>query len=160
MIRQLSLASPETAMVQRIAGCELCEQPGGKPIWRDGACRVVRVAEPDYPGFCRVIWHEHVAEMSDLTAVERRHLMHVVGAVEAAIRELARPDKINLASLGNVVPHLHWHVIPRYRDDRHFPRPIWAEPVRDTAPARTPFSDEALHDAIVRALAEEMSGAA
>jgi diadenosine tetraphosphate (Ap4A) HIT family hydrolase len=35
------------------------------------------------------------------------------------------PDKINLASLGNVVPHLHWHVIPRFADDPHFPNPVW-----------------------------------
>jgi diadenosine tetraphosphate (Ap4A) HIT family hydrolase len=41
-----------------------------------------------------------------------------------------RPDKINLASLGNMTPHLHWHVIPRHAGDRHFPRPIWAEPLR------------------------------
>jgi diadenosine tetraphosphate (Ap4A) HIT family hydrolase len=39
---------------------------------------------------------------------------------------VAQPDKINLACLGNVVPHLHWHVIPRWRDDSHFPAPIWA----------------------------------
>jgi diadenosine tetraphosphate (Ap4A) HIT family hydrolase len=44
-----------------------------------------------------------------------------------------QPDKINLASLGNVVPHLHWHVIPRFADDAHFPSPIWASPQRDGA---------------------------
>jgi diadenosine tetraphosphate (Ap4A) HIT family hydrolase len=43
---------------------------------------------------------------------------------------VACPDKVNPASLGNVVPHLHWHVIPRYLDDGHFPRPICAQPVR------------------------------
>jgi hypothetical protein len=56
--------------------------------------------------------------------------MNVVFAVEAAVREIARPDKINLASLGNVVPHLHWHVIPRWADDPHFPDAIWAAPRR------------------------------
>jgi diadenosine tetraphosphate (Ap4A) HIT family hydrolase len=56
--------------------------------------------------------------------------MRVVFAVEAALRGLMRPDKINLASLGNLVPHLHWHVIPRFGDDPHFPAPIWAAPRR------------------------------
>jgi diadenosine tetraphosphate (Ap4A) HIT family hydrolase len=44
-----------------------------------------------------------------------------------------RPDKVNLASLGNVVPHLHWHVIPRYRDDAHFPAPVWGQKQRSAA---------------------------
>ena len=42
--------------------------------------------------------------------------------------------QVNVASLGNVVPHLHWHVIPRYADDAHFPAPVWAQAVRE-APA-------------------------
>jgi diadenosine tetraphosphate (Ap4A) HIT family hydrolase len=57
-----------------------------------------------------------------------------VFAVEAALREIAQPDKINLASLGNVVPHLHWHVIPRWADDVNFPDAIWAAPRRAATP--------------------------
>jgi diadenosine tetraphosphate (Ap4A) HIT family hydrolase len=72
--------------------------------------------------------------MTDLDAAERQALMAVVWAVEEAVRETMEPDKMNLASLGNMVPHVHWHVIPRFRDDRHFPGPIWAAQRRD-APA-------------------------
>jgi diadenosine tetraphosphate (Ap4A) HIT family hydrolase len=118
------------------ADCELCREPGGEVLWSGDLCRVVLVAEPDYPGLCRVILSAHVAEMTDLGASEQAALMRVVLATEAAIRAVLRPDKVNLASLGNVVPHLHWHVVPRYRDDRHFPRPIWAAATRETAPAR------------------------
>jgi diadenosine tetraphosphate (Ap4A) HIT family hydrolase len=57
-------------------------------------------------------------------------MMNVVFAVETAVREVAKPDKINLASLGNVVPHVHWHVIPRWQDDVNFPDAIWAVPRR------------------------------
>jgi diadenosine tetraphosphate (Ap4A) HIT family hydrolase len=46
-----------------------------------------------------------------------------------------QPKKINLASLGNMVPHLHWHIIPRYTDDAHFPAPVWAESQRVTSAA-------------------------
>ena len=56
--------------------------------------------------------------------------MAVVFAVEAYVRLSLEPDKMNLASLGNLTPHLHWHVIPRWRDDRHFPDPVWSERVR------------------------------
>lgn len=104
--------------------CELCEGPGGDLVWTDSRCRVVRVGDPDYPGFCRVVWREHVKEMTDLALLDQRHFMHIVLAVEQALRQVLDPDKVNLASLGNMTPHLHWHVIPRFRDDRHFPNPV------------------------------------
>ena len=66
---------------------------------------------------------------------ERDQLMAVVFAVEAAVRETMQPDKMNLASLGNMTPHVHWHVVPRFRDDRHFPNPIWAAPQRERGTA-------------------------
>jgi diadenosine tetraphosphate (Ap4A) HIT family hydrolase len=65
--------------------------------------------------------------MTDLPETDRQRLMNVVFATEAAVREVLNPDKVNLASLGNMVPHLHWHVIPRFADDRHFPDAIWAD---------------------------------
>lgn len=116
--------------------CELCELDGGEVIYRNDLLRVVIVEDADYPGFCRVILNAHVKEMTDLPGAQRSELMAAVFAVEDAVREVLRPDKINLASLGNMTPHLHWHVIPRHADDRHFPRPVWAEPLRQhTAPA-------------------------
>ena len=108
--------------------CELCSRTGGELLWQDSRLRVVYVEEPGYPGYCRVIWEAHVKEMTDLSEAERSHFMDVVFAVESVLREQLYPDKINLASLGNVVPHLHWHVIPRYLDDPHFPQPIWSNP--------------------------------
>ena len=113
--------------------CELCEQAKGELLHQDDALRVLLVDEPGYPGFCRVVWRGHVAEMTDLSAAERDHLMDWVYRVEAALRAVMRPAKINLASLGNMVPHLHWHVIPRFEDDAHVPSPIWAAPRRDGA---------------------------
>lgn len=110
--------------------CELCREDGGEVLWRDPSCRVVHVDEPGYPGFCRVIWAAHVKEMTDLPEDARTRFMHVVFQVEAVLREVLRPHKVNLASLGNVTPHLHWHVIPRFADDPHFPNPIWATRIR------------------------------
>lgn len=110
--------------------CELCDTPGGDVLWQDALCRVVAVDLPDYPGFCRVILNRHTSEMTDLPEAERQRLMQVVFAVESALRRLMGPDKINLASLGNVVPHVHWHIIPRFADDAHFPQPIWGPALR------------------------------
>jgi diadenosine tetraphosphate (Ap4A) HIT family hydrolase len=110
------------------------------------------VGDPDYPGFCRIIAQRHVREMTDLSKQERVQLMNVLFAVETAIRALYQPDKINLASLGNMTPHLHWHLIPRWRDDRHFPLPVWATPQRVSSPHRRLVNGRQLSDEIIAAL--------
>ncbi len=138
-----------------VEGCELCSSPGGETLWEDAFCRVVRVADADYPGFCRVIVRRHVAEMTDLSQEERTRLMTVVFTVEEVLRAAFLPDKINLASFGNVVPHLHWHVIPRWRDDRHFPQPIWGSAQRVAGPARAPVPNFRLGTDIAARLAEK-----
>ena len=115
-------------------GCELCAEVGGELLWQGALCRIVLVNEPGYPGFCRVIWRNHVREMTDLSEPEREFLMRTVFSVEAVLRELLQPHKINLASLGNIAPHLHWHVIPRFENDPHFPQPVWGQQQRDLLP--------------------------
>jgi diadenosine tetraphosphate (Ap4A) HIT family hydrolase len=123
-------------------------------LWQDDFCRVVLVTDtPDYPGFCRVILSSHVKEMSDLAPSDRNRLMEVVWKTEQAVRGILRPDKINLASLGNVVPHLHWHVIPRFLNDRHFPDPIWGRARREFQASSYPQLAEALRDALAKSLA-------
>ncbi|MCK9283963.1 MAG: HIT family protein [Rhodocyclaceae bacterium] len=138
------------------APCELCAQPGGETLWEDAHCRVVRVGGSEgvaFPGFCRVVWREHVREVSDLDVAGRRHLLGVVTAVERAVRNAVLPDKINLAAFGNKVPHLHWHVIPRWQDDSHFPEAIWAAPQR-AVPARIAPASETLRRCLHEALDE------
>jgi diadenosine tetraphosphate (Ap4A) HIT family hydrolase len=120
--------------------CELCEHAGGEIIWQDAECRVVLIDDLEYPGFCRVIWLQHVREMTDLSEQQRGALMEVVFAVEETLRTTLQPDKINLASLGNMTPHLHWHVIPRFVDDKHFPGAIWGSASRASSASATAAS--------------------
>ena len=133
--------------------CLFCDTPGGAVLWQNELCRVVRVDEPDYPGFCRVILKRHAREMSDLAPDERDRLMAVVFAVEEAVRATMQAEKMNLASLGNMTPHVHWHVIPRFRDDRHFPNPVWAEPARERG---VPEERLARGDQVARAIVERL----
>jgi len=119
-----------------VVDCPLCREDGGELILRTARLRIVRVDDPDYPGFCRVILNAHVRELTDLDAATLARIIAAVCAVEEAQRAVLAPEKINLASLGNQVPHLHWHVIPRDRDDAHFPQPIWGERQRAPGPER------------------------
>ncbi|HUH60967.1 MAG TPA: HIT family protein [Candidimonas sp.] len=108
--------------------CPLCQPPGTDVLWRNAHLRVVRVDDGAHPGYIRVIWQDHVAEMTDLRDGARLEIMRAVWLVEQAQRDVLHPDKINMAQFGNMVPHLHWHIIPRWRDDTHFPAAIWAPP--------------------------------
>ena len=140
------------------SGCELCDGAGGEELYRNAQLRVVLVDDAQYPGFCRVIWNAHVKEMTDLPPQSRSAMMQMVMKVESALRETLNPDKINLASLGNMTPHLHWHVIPRFRDDAHFPSPVWAaaqrQPDAGALAIRTSHL-AALRAALARATSEE-----
>lgn len=107
--------------------CPLCNPKDEEVLLSTDAYRIIVVNdEESVAAFCRVIWNQHVAELTDLSEDERAQLMNGVYRLEMAMREVLRPDKINLASLGNMVPHLHWHVIARFHNDAHFPLPIWA----------------------------------
>ena len=113
--------------------CPLCAPAGEDVLLQTDNLRVIAVHnETNAPAFCRVIWQHHVAEMTDLQPAERQELMDAVYRVEAAMRQVFRPAKINLASLGNVVPHLHWHIIARFGNDANFPSPVWAPTVRES----------------------------
>jgi diadenosine tetraphosphate (Ap4A) HIT family hydrolase len=119
-------------MPNAVNSCALCQPSTNLILWQDDFCRVVLLNDADYPAYCRVELLEHIKEMSDLPPIRRARLMKVVFAVEMAIREIIQPDKINLASLGNKTPHIHWHVIPRFENDKHFPNSNWGEKVRDS----------------------------
>ena len=141
------------------AGCELCEQEGGLLLLQTPLWRVIRALDADHPAFYRVIWNAHVSEWTDLPPADRAAMMRVVEAVETVLRETLQPTKVNLASLGNVVPHLHWHVIARFTWDARWPAPVWAAKQREVVDAATQLATSLTElDAVVvhalRALAE------
>ncbi len=116
--------------------CPLCDASGGALVFQAEKFRVIRAEEAGFPAFYRVVWSEHVAEFSDLSDAHQVLCMQAVTVVERTLRDVLEPTKINLAALGNVVPHLHWHVIARFDWDSHFPAPVWAQALREAAPQR------------------------
>ena len=120
-----------------VPGCPLCEGPGGRLVHQGRRWRLIHAQEADFPAFYRVVWSDHVAEFSQLPVADRMACMEAVACVEAALLRHLAPAKVNLAALGNMVPHLHWHVVARFPWDSRYPAPVWA-------PAARPSPDEAL----------------
>ena len=141
----------------KLAGCALCDAPGGRVVVQAPRWRVVHAEEAGFPAFYRVVWQDHVREYSQLPTAERHACIDVVTTVEQCLLKHLAPAKVNLATLGNVVPHLHWHVIARFDWDSHFPGPVWAAAQRtvdkdrlaDVA-ARLPALERELHSLLSR----------
>ncbi len=111
--------------------CAICDGNEGEIIWSDNTLRVVLLDLIDYKGYCRVELISHQKEMTDLDEGLQFNIMRCVFKVEAILRKVFNPEKINLASLGNKSPHIHWHIIPRFKEDAHFPNSHWGEKLRE-----------------------------
>jgi diadenosine tetraphosphate (Ap4A) HIT family hydrolase len=140
-------------------GCPLCEGPGGVLVFQGPLFRLIRAEEAGFPAFYRVVWNGHVKEFSDLPADQRRLCMEAVTQVEEGLRAHLDPVKVNLATLGNAVAHLHWHVIARFAWDSHFPGSVWAQALRE-APADAIAAIEALRPALEKDLASRLAALA
>jgi diadenosine tetraphosphate (Ap4A) HIT family hydrolase len=81
-----------------------------------------------FPGYALLFTKQHVTELFHLDAAVRGTLMEEVARVAETLQRLFQPTKINYELLGNMVPHMHWHIIPRFNTDSLWPRPVWAEP--------------------------------
>lgn len=141
--------------------CELCDGTGGALVAEFGDFRIVRALnDPDHPYTYRVVATEHARELNDLAPFRRRRLADAVSIVEAVLRRALEPAKINVASLGNLCPHVHWHVIPRFPDDRHFPSPVWSAPRREPLQPAPNAESLARSDAAVRGAVGAVFGGA
>ena len=91
-------------------------------------CHVLLNRDQFFPGYCFVFTKDHVTELFLLEREVRAAVMEEVTSVAAALYRLFQPAKINYELLGNMVPHMHWHLVPRFTTDPLWPRPIWSEP--------------------------------
>lgn len=119
--------------------CVLCNEVGGRLIWENDLVRIINAEDAHYPAFTRVIYQAHAKEMSDLSPTQRHELMDYIYLVEEVQRAVLEPVKINLAQFGTMVPHVHWHIIPRFKEDPHYPDAIWSA-------SKYELSDQAIND--------------
>jgi len=80
-----------------------------------------------FPGYTLLFTKQHVTELFHLDRAVRSGLMEEVSRVAEALFTIFRPAKINYELLGNMVPHIHWHLVPRFASEQLWPRPIWSE---------------------------------
>jgi methyltransferase (TIGR00027 family) len=108
-----------------------------------------------YRGQCQLVFDpRHVARLDQLSGGEWIAFATDLHVAQRALMRVARPDHVNVEILGNVVPHLHAHIIPRYVGDPMWGAPIWQVPLESMPDKRLPGAERtALIEAIRRALA-------
>ncbi|MBN8261345.1 MAG: HIT domain-containing protein [Xanthomonadales bacterium] len=118
------------------------------PVAELPLCEVRLMDDANHPWLVLVPRVADITEIIDLDPAQRSQLTAEIDITCRALKSLFKPDKLNVAALGNLVPQLHVHVIARYRDDIAWPRPVWG-----AANAR-PYPPEALVErvAALRAL--------
>jgi diadenosine tetraphosphate (Ap4A) HIT family hydrolase len=95
----------------------------------------------------------HATRLDQLAASEWVAYAADLHRAVTAIVGVCRPNHVNVESLGNVMPHLHWHVIPRYRNDGRWGAPIWAADLKQQPERRLAADDRAT---LLRALREAL----
>ena len=111
--------------------CPICTKWADDPDQRVAELKRTRVSlnrDQFFPGYCFVYTKKHVTELFHLEEAVRNCVMAEVSAVAKALHHVFAPDKINYELLGNMAPHMHWHIVPRSSTDALWPRPHWSEP--------------------------------
>jgi diadenosine tetraphosphate (Ap4A) HIT family hydrolase len=93
-----------------------------------GGSRVYLHADQFFAGWTILVWKQHVTELFDLSGADRGRMIEEVSGVAAAVAAVFRPLKVNYGLLGNQLPHLHWHVIPRLAGDPAPREAAWGVP--------------------------------
>lgn len=119
----------KTDWLRKLSGeeCPLCDDPSkGMQMVADGSItRAYLQPSASFRGYCILVLKRHAVELDDLTREERAALMEDIAQVAHAIRAVCEPTKLNYEILGNVVPHIHVHIIPRYTTDPTWDRAAW-----------------------------------
>jgi diadenosine tetraphosphate (Ap4A) HIT family hydrolase len=105
-------------------------------------CSVLLMNNSLYPWIILVPKRDDVFEINDLSPDERAQFMEDVAAASTVMKNTYWPDKINIASMGNNVPHLHMHVVARFKTDDIWPEPVWNK-------ASKPYTEQSIEEAIL-----------
>ena len=115
------------------------------PIGDLPLCSALLLDDARFPWFVLVPRRDGLTEVTDLSDEDAAVLMTEIRVATRVMLELAKPDKVNVGALGNVVPQLHVHVVGRFRSDPAWPGPVWGHG------ARTPYPHHAAAALVERA---------
>ena len=118
--------------------CPLCrdESKGCELIGDLAVTRAYLQRSANFRGYCILVLKHHAVELDDLSADERAMLMEDITRAAHTIRKICKPRKLNYEILGNMAPHIHCHIIPRYETDPAWDRAAWfALPDKDELPS-------------------------
>ena len=138
------------AMSASDSACPLCApRPDDSPHWLKVASLEASTLYLDrnqtYRGHCQLVFDgRHVEGLEHLRAGEHEALMRDLRRGAQAIAAVIQPDRMNYCSLGNVVPHLHWHLVPRQRSDPRWGMPIYTTDLADMRVTR--LEEPVLHE--------------
>jgi diadenosine tetraphosphate (Ap4A) HIT family hydrolase len=115
-----------------VADCVFCRRlavlealPAGEVVWRFPHSVAFLGAWQFYHGYCTLVSRTHATELHHLPDSERRAYLDEMCLLAGAVEAYARPHKLNYELLGNLVPHLHWHIFPRSAQDPDALKPVW-----------------------------------
>jgi diadenosine tetraphosphate (Ap4A) HIT family hydrolase len=93
------------------------------PIWQNRNLKI-EIEESEVP-WLKVFTKESYREMSDVPKEVRVEIYEILDLIEREMISYYKPTKINIASFGNYVPQVHWHIMARFAEDSYFPEPMW-----------------------------------
>jgi diadenosine tetraphosphate (Ap4A) HIT family hydrolase len=117
------MTSPECLFCRKLG--TLLELPAEEVVWQFPHSVALLGPWQFYRGYCILVARTHATELSRLSESERRAYLDEMCLLARAIEECFRPHKLNYELLGNQVPHLHWHLLPRSADDPEALKPVW-----------------------------------
>jgi len=99
-----------------------------KPIYENSLIKIE--IEPSEIPWLKIFSQQPYKEFSDAPKEVRLEIFRLLDIIEREMIDFFNPTKINIASFGNYVPHLHWHIMARFENDSYFPEPMWGEKQR------------------------------
>ncbi len=93
---------------------------------------MVEVEQSEIP-WVKVFTKRKIKEFSECTLEEKTEIFRIIDITEKLMLEYFKADKINIASFGNMLPHVHWHVMARFKADSYFPEPMWGRKQRESS---------------------------
>jgi len=95
--------------------------------------------EPNEIPWLKIFTNHPYKEMSEVPKEIRYEIYDMLDSIEKVMIEYYNPTKINIASFGNYLPHVHWHIMARFESDAYYPEPMWGQKQRESMLDLPPF---------------------